>query len=306
MADSGVVRSAPSEQLMLGMYFIQRYRFLTVKQFAAITGLRDKSASEALLRLERQGFLDHFGNVGIRGYGKTPKVYYLKRRGYDLLVEESGIPAELISGFKSTKINTRWSPQMYHRLATLDALIALEVAVQQRPHLAVVETFIEYRQQKRERTWQAETTDYVAPEETSENRIVPDAGFVIENIDSERRALFLIEIDMGTERITSKLAHGKRFSVHHKMIQYDRYLQGGRFQQKYAAWGEFKFFTLLFITTTEARRDNMRGAMADLPPALHSYYRFNVLDTVLADFFNDQWRARSMSDDTNYRLIREN
>lgn len=300
------MRIAPGEHLLLGMFFIHRYRYLTVKQFAAIAEMKEKSASEALLRLERQGYLGHFGNVGIRGYGKTPKVYYLKQAGYNFLVEEGSIPLELLGSFKRAKVNTRWSPQMYHRLATLDALIAVEVGVRQHPHISVFETFIEHRQQKFRQSWQPETADYVSDPEVPENRIIPDAGFILENVETEQRALFLIEIDMGTERIISKLPHGKRFSVHHKMIQYDRYLQGGRFQEKYAQWGRFNSFTLLFITTTENRLNNMREAMSNLPPALHAYYRFNTLDIVLDDFFNGQWRARSRQDESRYQLIKEN
>ncbi|MEW9920312.1 replication-relaxation family protein [Marimonas sp. MJW-29] len=302
---SRAMRSAPTEQHMLGLYFIHRYRFLTVRQFAAVTGLKEKSASEVLLRYERRGFLDHFGNVGIRGYGKTPKVYFLKRAGYDLLAEESGIPYELLGDFKKAKVNTRWSPQMYHRLATLDALIALEVGVIARPHIQVAETFIEYRQRKVNQSWRPETSDYVADARTPENRIIPDAGFILENVESGKRALFFLEIDMGTERITSKLGHGQRFSVHHKIRQYDRYLQSGMFQRTYAPWGEFTFFTLLFVTTTETRLDNMRKALSNLPPSLHGYYRFNTLDVVLADFFNGAWRARVIEDENRYRLIRE-
>jgi len=305
MSGEGIALTAPSEAMMVGLYFIQRYRFLTVRQFASVTSLKEKSASEALLKLERQRVLDHFGNVGVRGYGKTPKVYYLKRRGYDLLVNESGIPPEMIGSFKETKINSKWSPQMYHRMATLDALISLEVAVQKRSHIDVVETFIEYRRVKKGTQWQAEMTDYVAREAIPQNRIVPDAGFIIENVESDRRALFLIEIDMGTERITSKLPHGKRFSILHKMTQYDRYLMGGRFSETYKQWGAFKFFTLLFVTTTAIRRDNMRREMQELPQELHPYYRFNILETVFADFFNNEWRARSITDGTGYRLIRE-
>ena len=290
---------------MLGMYYIHRYRFLTVRQFAAITQLKEKSASEVLLRLERQGFLDHFGNVGVRGYGKTPKVYYLKHAGFDLPAEESGIPGELLGPFKKAKVNTRWSPQMYHRLATLDALVAVEVGGHKRPHIEVTETFIEYRQTKRKNTWQPETADFVAEEQTPENRIIPDAGFILENIESRKRALFLLEIDMGTERITSKLAHGQRFSVQHKIRQYDRYLQSGMFQKKYAPWGEFSFFMLLFVTTTEKRIDNMRNAMSNLPPSLHPYYRFNTLDLATTDFFNDQWRGRAGGDERMYQIIKE-
>ena len=98
---------------ILGLFFIQRYRFLTIDQFARAAGLKRSGASDQLRQLERHGVLGHFGNVGIRGYGKTPKVYYLKRKGYELLLRESDIPPELIGSFKEANVDTRWSPQMY-------------------------------------------------------------------------------------------------------------------------------------------------------------------------------------------------
>ena len=110
---------------MVGLFFIQQYRFLTITQFAKASGLKYATAAEMLLRFERQRLLGHFGNTGIRGYGKTPKVYFLKERGYRMLVEESGIPAELIGDYKTVHVTVKWSPVMYHRMATLDLLIAL-------------------------------------------------------------------------------------------------------------------------------------------------------------------------------------
>jgi hypothetical protein len=44
---------------------------------------------------------------------------------------------------KEVKVESRWSPQMYHRLATVDLLIALESAVLKRGHLAIVKTFLD-------------------------------------------------------------------------------------------------------------------------------------------------------------------
>ena len=41
-----------------------------------------------------------------------------------------------------------------------------------------------------------ETTDFVAEEEISENKIVPDGAFIIENLTSNKRALFFLEMDM--------------------------------------------------------------------------------------------------------------
>ncbi len=296
---------APSARAMTGLFFIQRYRYLSVQQFARASGLHPNHASETLLNFERRKLLGHFGNVGMRGYGKTPKVYFLTERGHRVLRDESGIPDGLIGDFKAVHVTVKWSPVMFHRMATLDVLIALEVASRDRPEIELAETFIEYRRVKRGATWQPETTDYVAQEESSQNRIVPDAGSIIENVESGARALFFIETDMGTERITSTLPRGRKFSIHHKMTQYDRYLMGGRFSETYSLWGVFKFFTLLVVTTTATRRDNMRREMSNLPKELHPYYRFNVMETVLGDFFNDEWCARSITDDTGYRLIRE-
>ena len=87
---------------------------------------------------------------------------------------------------------------MYHRLATVDLLIALEVAVRKRAHLTIVQTFLEYRRIKRGSLLINETMDYVDANETGENKIIPDAAFILENIHTKRRALFFLEMDMAT------------------------------------------------------------------------------------------------------------
>jgi Replication-relaxation len=209
---------------ILGLFFIQRYRFLTIDQFARAAGLNRSTAANQLRLLERSGLLGHFGNTGLVGHGKTPKVYFLTRRGFEILTRESDIPPELIGYHKEIHVQSRWSPLMYHRLRTVDVMISAEVAVRSRPHLSMVHTFLEYRRAKRGTHVVRETTDHVAAEETSENRIVPDAAFIVENIDTKKRALFFVEMDMATERIVSFITRDSRMTLHHKISQYDRYL----------------------------------------------------------------------------------
>lgn len=295
---------AVTDEVMLGLFFIQRYRFLSIEQFAKASGLSASHSSELLLDLERQKCLGHFGNVGIRGHGKTPKVYYLKRRGYEMIRRESGIPDELLGSFRETHVTSKWSPVMYHRLATIDLLIALEVGVRERSHLDLVRTFVEYRRERRRDGVVRETTDFVTDEEVAGNRIIPDAAFVLENIETEKRGLFLIEMDMGTERIVSKISKAKHLSLHHRMQQYDRYLMGGRFAERYAPWGDFRSFTLLFVTVSADRIENIRRKMGNLPEALHRYYRFNLFERVKDNFFNETWKGRSATDETGYAIVR--
>jgi DNA-binding PadR family transcriptional regulator len=293
-----------SENALVGLYFIQRYRFLTVAQFGRAAGLKPSFSSQLLRGLEARGFLSYFGNVGTRGHGKTPKVYYLTRKGYELLRRESDIPDELLGTFKETFVEAKWSPQTYHRLALVDLLIALETAVRTREHLSLTRTWLEYRRIKRLGRTIRETTDFVAAEETPENRIIPDAAFVLENLESRRSALFFLEMDMGTERIVSRISRDPRITLHFKMQQYDRYLQSGRFAETYRPWGEFRSAMVLFVTNSETRVDNIRRQMLDLPAALHPYYRFNTYERAAADFFNAEWKVRSPDDDRGYMLVR--
>jgi hypothetical protein len=302
MAESPVFTLTPAA--MLGLFFVQRYRFLTIAQFARASGLSRHRAEDLLRALELRGVLGHFGYVLIPGHGKTPKVYYLKRKGWELLRRESDIPDEFLGSFVETHVEASWSPQMYHRLRLLDLLIALEVQVRGRPRLNLVRTFVEYRRTKRGGRIARETTDFVAAGETPENRIIPDAAFVLENVETGRRGLFFLEMDMATERIVTRISHDRRLTLRFKIEQYDRYLTGGRFAETYAAYGQFRHFTLLFVTYGQERIDNIRSAVSDLPSELHAYYRFATFEAAEADFLGPVWRSRSPGDEERYMIAR--
>ena len=195
----------------------------------------------------------------MQGRGKTPKVYYLTRKGYELLRRESDIPDELLGTFKETFVEAKWSPQTHHRLALIDLLIALEAAVRARENLSLARTWLEYRRIKVRGRTIRETTDFVAAEETPENRIIPDAAFVLENLESGRRGLFFLEMDMGTERIVTRISRDPRITLHFKMQQYDRYLQSGRFAADLPDIGGISF-------RNGAVRDQQRGPRGQHSP----------------------------------------
>jgi len=293
-----------TDKAAVGLFFIQRYRFLTIDQFARAADLNRSTASDQLRFMQRHGFLGHFGNTALPGHGKTPKVYFLTRRGWEMLLRESDIPPELIGSFRRTHVTAKWSPQMYHRLRTVDLMIAAEVAVRSRPHLTMVQTFLEYKRVKRGSRIEKETTDYVASERKTENRIVPDAVFILENIETKKRALFFVEMDMATERIVSYISRDSSITLHYKIAKYDRYLQGLRYANTYASYGEFRFFTLLFVTLGEERVENIRREMTDLPLELSQYYRFTTYERAMGDFLGPIWVSRIPTDKQLYPLVR--
>jgi hypothetical protein len=178
------------------------------------------------------------------------------------------------------------------------------MAVRARPQLSMVKTFLEYKRIKRGSQIRQETTDYVDKEEITQNRIVPDAAFILENIENKNRALFFIEMDMATERIISYITRDSRITLHHKISQYDRYLKNRRYKEKYASYGEFRYFTMLFVTLNETRIENIRRETRDLPAELANYYRFTTYEKATGDFLGSIWKSRLFTDQELYPLVR--
>jgi len=118
-----------TEAALRGLRFMHSYRMVSIPQFARISGLSYKYTAEVLLDLERRGILGYLGFTSIPGQGKTPKVYYLKRRGFTHLSNEIDLPMEEIKAFREVSQELAWTPQMYHRLRILDCFVALELSV---------------------------------------------------------------------------------------------------------------------------------------------------------------------------------
>jgi len=291
-----------SHGVLEGLLFICRYRHLTIGQFARVAKFSDYHSAEVLRTLEGRGHLGHFGGSVIPGQGKTPKVYYLKRRGYEFLQSAIDDP-EIAGPYIDVGKDATWIPQMYHRLRLIDLFVALEVQVRNLPHVGIVEALLEYR--RRKGSLVRETTDFVDDPGFPENKLVPDGVFILENRETGRRGLFFVEMDMGTERIITANRYEYKQTVHFKLSQYDRYLTSGRFAQTYAASGEFRSFLLLFVTYGAERVANIREASKTLNARLHGYYRFTTFEQATADFLGSVWFSRSASDTVAHPLVQQ-
>lgn len=301
---SKLIDLSVTEVTLRALSAICSYRYLTVAQVATICGTKPKTTSEMLLRLERGRLLDHFGNTGIRGYGKTPKVYFLTKRGHALLTEEQEALELPVPPYTQVNVSTRWSPMMYHRLATLDVVSYIERDCAELAEYELTGTLVEYRRQKVGTRWRKETTDFVANGNDPADKIIPDAGFAVRHRASGKRALFLIEVDRGTERLTTSQTDVDIATFSAKLAQYDRYLASGRIKTRYPHLGQFSGFHVLVITTSALRIANMRQAASNLPANFHPYYRFSTLDTVRQKFLHDGWLSRNHADHKTYPLIK--
>ena len=111
-------------------------------------------------------------------------------------------------------------------------------------------------------------------------------------------------MDMATETIVNRITRDKRVTIYNKMVQYDRYLQSLRYNETYASFGEFRFFTLLFVTVQTERIENIRRSAQDLPDSLSQYYRLATYERAMGDFLGPGWVSRDPSDPNVYPLVR--
>ena len=153
-------------------------------------------------------------------------------------------------------------------------------------------------------TGQCETTDFISHDKQPENKIVPDGAFIIKSHNTGNTGLFFLEMDKGTETITSRIAPNDRTNtLYNRFDKYDKYLQSGNFSHKYSDYGEFSAFKLLFVTDKPRRINNIREKVSDLPEALHKFYFFNNFEAVKENFLNSGWLSRDNEDDKGYMVL---
>jgi hypothetical protein len=292
-----------SDDDFLVFFYLQKYSFLTIEQARFALGRRRsyQSMARRLKSLEDQSLLASFGGHRI-GYANTPKIFFLTRPGFELLENESGIPAEMLGRFRK-KTKPKWTTKTKHRIFLIDLFLSLEQSVRRSGHLELDRVFLEYRFVKKGGRIFSETTDFVADEPEPENKIVPDGAFVLKSLRTSAEGLFFIEMDMATEQIVSRITKNADFAIKTKFEKYDRYLSGGRYRDKYGSVGNFDYFTMLFVTLSDARINNIRRKLSDLSPEFHEYYFFNTHEAVMDDFFNQSWKSRDHQDPKGHSPI---
>lgn len=70
-----------AENSLIGLFATNRYRFLTVAQFARMAGVHYNYAAQLLRGMETRGIVGFFDHISVPRQGSTLKAYYVKRKG---------------------------------------------------------------------------------------------------------------------------------------------------------------------------------------------------------------------------------
>jgi hypothetical protein len=290
----------PFKDLLI-LFYLQRYSFLTIRQVmkALDDGRGYQTIGQKLLEMAKTGLVG-FSKGPVAVFKKGPKIYYLKKNGYEVLLDRK-IPVELLGRFRE-KHYPVWTVQTQRRLHLNDVFLSLEAGIKGIAGLELIRIFLEYNGVNHGSNVLAETTDFFSEDEQGNNKIVPDGAFILQRRRKEKR-LFLVEMDMGTERGSNRVGKNSTSALPERLRKYEAYLQSRKYAQKYQEWGEFKDFTLLWVTHSADRANNGRKKILDLSPQFHNYYFLNSYDAVATSFFNREWKMGAVDSDQGLGLL---
>ena len=278
-----------TDKTIFGLFYIQRYRYLSIRQFVYITGLKYDPASYALRKLADRKVLGSFGAVP-NGSKKSQKCYFLTPKGHDLLLEKMEAHANEIGAYKKVKGADGLSALMNHNLKATDILLVLEKQIRRLEGYRLVKVFLDRRMEVlKDGRRRKETTDFIDDSGAPESKLIPDCAFILERLEDSRRFLFFVEYDNGSETIAPNVADNFKQSVQFKFSQYVKYLVSLNYRKKYSDYGDFRYFQMLFVTTSKRRASNVSQKMEFIDSSHRKFFYISNFDDVCEDFFFNTW-----------------
>jgi len=279
----GKKRENLTERDLQVLEWLKKYKYLTTSQIQQLLYPTLQKAQTRLLRLFKAGLVQRFAYpVIMREGGKGEYVYHLKSR-----------PRTALSLLR-------------HTLKLNDVRIAFELACRQGAGQVNLVGFIpEYIGVKGRRNDQKPvraTEDTVGVRHgTGGEILIPDAVICLENPATKKRALFFLEVDLGSEKLISTTPG--HYSLLKKIMLYKKYLDN-RGYDRYAKTFDYDFkgFRVLTVMDSETRISRLRTALAQTP--IQGFAWFTDTATIKeADVLGKIWLMTDPTDTNKYSII---
>lgn len=277
-----------------GLLSAHRFGVLTVSHFAASAGVTYRYLNDDI----KNRLIGHklVSPVKIlrheRRAGPPPVLLSVAKLGYEHLCDairdywQVERPEGVIGDYSPPPSCMDWKGKRAHRLALVDMLIAIEKSARLYGGCGVRDIIPEYRQ------WRglAKPTSITLSTNSSFQ-----ADAVLALHDNSFTWPQMIELDLGTETISSQNPARLADTIEGKAKLYWNYLSSKRFMQRFDVNADA--FQVLFITTSNTRIDNMRAVIGDggllpfegLTP--NDVFFFSTIEEAKADFFGAHWRT---------------
>ena len=262
---------------------VKDYGMLTTSQIQRLLYPTLQKAQTRLLRLFKAGMVQRFAYPVLPWEGgKGEYVYHLKSR-----------PRTALSLLR-------------HTLKLNDVRIAFELACRKKNgQVNLVEFIPEYKGVKGRRNDQKPvraTEDTVGVRNgTGGEILIPDAVLCLENPATKKRALFFLEVDLGSEKLISTTPG--HYSLLKKIMLYKKYFNN-RGYDRYAKTFDYDFkgFRVLTVMDSKTRISRLRTALAET--RIQGFAWFTDTATIKgADVLGKIWLMTDPNDKNKYSII---
>jgi hypothetical protein len=244
--------------------FIAEYKFLTVKQLAALTKRTTQVVRRRLRHLKNEHLIIMNERGVGAGCGKPENIIILTQKGI-----------ERLQGWKilsdhATYITDKTMEPMFisHELLVNWFFIHLIQIGRDNRQLITQHLTKSSHNLKEGNIDSPFLKELFTKDDASENThtMVPDGVFTIADKLSKKTLLFFLEVDMGTETlVNTKRGPG---DIRQKIINYQSIFRTCRYKRyKKAFQSEFNGFRLLFLTNSFGRMKKMCDLVERMPPS---------------------------------------
>ena len=237
---------------------------------------------------------------------RLKKIYdsgLVKRYPYPVLIKEGGKGEYVYHNKKKPKIVFS---KLLHTIQLNNIRIAFELACKSSEAIELIAFIPEYRGEitgdgRIRRIVEEDISD---PERSDKRTsLIPDAVICLENKINNKKGLFYLELDLGTEKLISERINNN--SVLRKMMMYKEYINNGRFK-KYNELFEYKFkgFRVLSVMDNVVRIKLLRRELSK-----RGVHRFIWLAKNYKisknSVFSRIWMVTDVNDSNKYSIIGE-
>jgi hypothetical protein len=274
-------------------------RYLSSSQVQRLHFPSLQTANRRLRLLEHERYVRRF-----RGPGVDEDIVMLTEKGAAVVAERLDVPLEQLPWKR--KRSTPKNPYfLAHFLAITDFRLDLVEAADRLADVSLLGFIPEYRGTKTNRGGMEKYIRDSLPLRHGIGRIshTPDGVFAL--VRSERKALFFLEVDRGTETLADS-THGflKTISFYLNFVIGKRYQ---RYQKDFKTEEPFRAFRVLVATSSTKRLENIRRLGGDInfsPAHAKRFIWLAEIDKInLENMFSPIWVSLDPNDAQQYAIV---
>jgi hypothetical protein len=243
---------------------IAEHRVLTTGQIRALHARSDRGMRNRLLELEEAGLVQTIPREFGHGQGRPERLLSLTDEAVALLRGEGivppGVPNDRVTAVKlpyaEHQILLNWF--RVHLMEMLRFIPQLDAEF-----LSPTSPFMTRSDEDR-----AMISDTVPRPEAPDATVgfTPDGVFTLTDREHPKTVLFFLEVDRGTEPITSSSRSGS--DVRQKIVNYQMYFHTHRYKRYEETWKcKLHGFRLLFLTCSDERLAKLCRLVRETPPS---------------------------------------